>query len=108
MWSAVALVADSTLTLNGDYTNNLGLHLTTNAVLNRAGLGSTQGGINATNATINLGGSAIQVGTMVLPAPLSMCWAALPPRWPRSNIRRERCVLVRWRGGQHRPHARVG
>jgi len=63
----VSLVAAGTLSLNGTYTNDLGLRLTTNAVLNLAGNWSNVGGIYATNATVNLGGSSMQVGTIVLP-----------------------------------------
>jgi hypothetical protein len=54
----VSLISGSTLTLNGTYTNNLALNLTTNAVLNLNGTWANTGSINATNATVNLGGSS--------------------------------------------------
>jgi hypothetical protein len=53
----VVVGGSSTLSLNGSYTNNLALNLTTNAVLNLAGNWFNTGSINATNATVNLGGN---------------------------------------------------
>ena len=53
----VSLIAGSSLTLNGTYTNNLALNLTTNAMLNLGGAWVNSGSINATNATVSLSGS---------------------------------------------------
>ena len=58
----VSLLSGSTLTLNGTYTNNLALNVPTNAVLNLSGNWVNTGGINATNATVNLGGTFTLVG----------------------------------------------
>jgi hypothetical protein len=61
----VSTIGGSTLTLNGTYTNNLALNLTSNSVLNLNGNWFNAGSINATNATLNLGG-AISEGAIGL------------------------------------------
>ena len=43
--------------MNGAYTNNLALNVPANAVLNLAGNWFNTGSINATNGTVNLGGT---------------------------------------------------
>jgi RHS repeat-associated protein len=58
----VALQPGGALKLNGTYTNNLGVTLSTNTVLTLNGTWANVGGIAATGATVNLNGTWANLG----------------------------------------------